>query len=248
MSRKVFITDGSEISFYAAVFCAWRQESHITSAQNFQPLITDEIIFVNAAEKTTAEKTAEEAERVRSALFHIDPPAPKEIRRILSSGNLQKEQIAYLYLREILGQRAPAREKTYLSCVRNAADVLHKIGKEIEHLKGFLRFRETAHGVYYAACAPDNDVVPSLAPHFIRRLACPFIIHDISRGYALCYNGEKTICIEAKEAEIPLSASEEEFAALWASYFKNVAIRARKNQKQQDNLMPRRYRKFMPET
>ena len=221
MSRKVFITDGSEISFYAAVFCAWRHESHITASKNFQPLITDEIIFVNAAEKTAAEKTAEEAERVRSALFRIDPPAPKEIRRILSSGNLQKEQIAYLYLREILGQRAPAREKTYLSCVRNAADVLHKIGKEIEHLKGFLRFRETAHGVYYAACAPDNDVVPSLAPHFIRRLACPFIIHDISRGYALCYNGEKTICIEAKEAEIPLSASEEEFAALKAKVFGN---------------------------
>ena len=244
MSRKVFITDGSEISFYAAVFRAWRQEAYITASKNFQPLITDEIVAVDAAEKTAEE----EAGRVQSALFRIDPPAPKEIRRILSSGNLQKEQIAYLYLREIIGRQAPAREKTYLACVRNATDVLHKIGKEIEHLKGFLRFRETAHGVYYAACAPDNDVIPSLAPHFIRRLACPFIIHDISRGYALCFNGEKTICIEAKEAEIPLSASEEEFAALWASYFKNVAIRARKNQKQQDNLMPRRYRKFMPET
>lgn len=244
MARKVFITDGTETAFYAAVFRAWRQEAYVTASKNFQPLITDEIVAVNAAE----ESAAEEAERVQSALFRIDPPARKEIRRILSSGNLQKEQIAYLYLREIIGQQSPAREKTYLSTVRNATDVLHKIGKEIEHLKGFLRFRETAYGVYYAACAPDNDIVPMLAPHFIRRLAAPFIIHDIRRGYALCFNGEKTTCIEAKEAEIPLSASEEEFASLWASYFKNAAIRARKNQTQQNGLMPRRYRKFMPET
>lgn len=67
--------------------------------------------------------------------------------------------------------------------------MLHAIGKEIEHLKGFIRFRETAAGVYYAACAPDNDILPQLARHFIGRLACPFILHDIARAYALCYNG-----------------------------------------------------------
>lgn len=245
MSRTVFITDGSETAYYAAVFRAWQVKSaYITATATFQPQLTDEIKHISQE----SESAAEEARRVRSALFQTDPPAPTEIRRILSSGNLQKEQIAYLYIREIFNYREPARDKTYLATVRNATDVLHKIGKEIEHLKGFLRFQETAQGIYYAACAPDNDIVPMLAPHFMRRLACPFIIHDISRGYALCFNGEKTIRIEAKEAEIFLSATEEEYASLWASYFKNVAIRARTNKKQQDNLMPRRYRKFMNET
>ena len=201
-----------------------------------------------AAYRETEEETEEQARRVKSALLQIDARAVSEIRHILASGNIQKEQIAYLYLKEIFRYRAPARDKTYLGCVRAATDVLHAIGKEIEHLKGFIRFRETAAGVYYAACAPDNDILPQLARHFIGRLACPFILHDISRAYALCYNGASVAKIEAAEADVPLSASEEEFAALWASYYRNVAIRARTNPKLQDRLMPRRYRKFMPET
>lgn len=245
MFRTIFITDGSEAAFYAAVFRAWKCPSaHIDSAKNFQPLITDEIKPVSQTE----EETEEQARRVKSALLQIDARAVSEIRHILASGNIQKEQIAYLYLKEIFRYRAPARDKTYLGCVRAATDVLHAIGKEIEHLKGFIRFRETAAGVYYAACAPDNDILPQLARHFIGRLACPFILHDISRAYALCYNGASVAKIEAAEADVPLSASEEEFAALWASYYRNVAIRARTNPKLQDRLMPRRYRKFMPET
>ena len=245
MSRTVYITDSTETAYYAAVFRAWRQnEAYITSAKNFQPQLTDEIVAVSKTEETAAE----EARRVSTALFKIDAQAPAEIRRILSSGNIQKEQIAYLYMKEIFRYRTPAREKTYLNAVRAATDVIHQIGKELEHLKGFLRFKETTNGILYAACAPDNDILISLAPHFIRRLASPFVLHDVSRGYAVCYNGETVLRIEAEEATIPVSATEEEIAALWASYFKNVAIRARTNKKQQDNLMPRRYRKFMPET
>lgn len=159
MFRTIFITDGSEAAFYAAVFRAWKCPSaHIDSAKNFQPLITDEIKTVSQTE----EETEGQARRVKSALLQIDARAVSEIRHILASGNIQKEQIAYLYLKEIFRYRAPARDKTYLGCVRAATDVLHAIGKEIEHLKGFIRFRETAAGVYYAACAPDNDILPQL--------------------------------------------------------------------------------------
>ena len=98
MFRTIFITDGSEAAFYAAVFRAWQCPSaHIDSAKNFQPLITDEIKTVSQTE----EDTEEQARRVKSALLQIDARAVSEIRHILASGNIQKEQIAYLYLKEI---------------------------------------------------------------------------------------------------------------------------------------------------
>ena len=57
MFRTIFITDGSEAAFYAAVFRAWKCPSaHIDSAKNFQPLITDEIKPVSQTEEETEEQ------------------------------------------------------------------------------------------------------------------------------------------------------------------------------------------------
>ena len=65
MSRTIFITDGSEAAFYAAVFRAWQCPSaHIDSAKNFQPLITDEIKTVSQTE----EETEEQARRFRKSM------------------------------------------------------------------------------------------------------------------------------------------------------------------------------------
>ena len=242
--RSVFITDGSETAFYAAVFCGWNKDAYVTSSQRFQPFLSDEVKSVSGNDLHCKEKAA----RVKTALQKIDLRAPHEIGRILLSGNAEKEQAAFLYVKEIFRCKAPARDKTYIPGVAAAIDLYRKIGKEIERLKGFLRFKETAAGVYYAACAPDNDILPLLSPHFIRRLQLPFILHDISRGYALCYNGVSTIKIKAENAEIPLSEREEKISALWKQYFHTVAIRARTNAKLQDTLMPRRYRIFMDET
>ena len=242
--RRVYITDGSETAFYAAVFCAWNKNAYLTSKKTFQPALTDELSEISLSDAGCEEK----ADRVKAALRRTDARALLEISRILLSGNAEKEQTAFLYLKEIILANAPARDKTYLANVAAAMDLYRQIGKEIERLKGFLRFKETAAGVYYAACAPDNDLLPLLVPHFIGRLQLPFILHDISRGYALCYNGLETVKLRAERAEIPLAEREERISALWKKYFSTVAIRARINQKLQDTLMPRRYRKFMDET
>lgn len=242
--RTVYLTDGSKTAFYAAVFNAWNKNAYITSQKNFQPALTDEFIEITQS----CAQSAEQAARVTAAIRRTDPPALGETGRILLSGNAEKEQIAFLYLKEIFRRNAPARDKTYLASVAAAMDICRQIGKETERLKGFLRFKETSSGVYYAACAPDNDILPLLAPHFIRRLQLPFILHDISRGYALCHNGCATVRIQAESADISLSENEEKISALWKEYFNAVAIRARANGKLQDNLMPRRYRKFMDET
>ncbi|MGN1062330.1 MAG: DUF4130 domain-containing protein, partial [Candidatus Scatosoma sp.] len=149
--RTVYVTDGSKTAFYAAVFNAWNKDAYLTSQKNFQPALTDALIAVSQS----CEQSKEQAARVTAAIRRTDPPALGETGRILLSGNDEKEQIAFLYLKEIFRRKAPARDKTYLASVAAAMDICRQIGKETERLKGFLRFKETAAGVYYAACAPE---------------------------------------------------------------------------------------------
>lgn len=242
--RNVYVTDGSESAFYAAVFASWKEKDAVlTSQKERQSEIGEAVIAL-----TAQTEGAEEAERrIKKALHAADRYAERDIERVLLSGDKRKEEIATAYIREIFRQNAPVRSCEQLPCVRDVLDICRKTAREIDRLKGFLRFQETTNGVYYAACAPDNDVAYDLAQHFAARMNAPFVIHDVKRAYALCYDGSLKK-IEAAKATVQVSQREEFFAALWKSYYRNVAIRARKNKKQQDAYMPCRYRKFMDET
>lgn len=242
--RNVYETDGSERAFYAAVFASWKDKNAVLTSQKERQSAIDETVICLTADANGAE---EAERRVKKALRAIDAYAEGEIARVLSSGEINKENIAAAYIREIFLRKKPVRGYEQLPCVRDVADICRKIAHEIDRLKGFLRFQETTSGVYYAACAPDNDVAYDLARHFAARTDVPFVIHDVKRKYALCYDGTLKK-MRAETATVQLSQNEDLFAALWKSYYRNVAIRARKNKKQQDACMPCRYRKFMNET
>lgn len=231
-------------AFYAAAFDAWKKSALLSFDTAFQPTLDDAVCYRTGESEDEKEK----AERVLAALKKIDGRAPFEIDRILLSGERNRGEIAYLYLKEIFRFRAPSRDKTYLSPVADAVDVCKKISREIERMQGFLRFKEAENGIFYAAGTPDHDVFPLLSGHFIARMQAPFVLHDVSRAYAVCYDGERVGEIEAESANVFLSEREEAFAALWKTYFERVAIRARTNPRAQDTFMPRRYRKFMDET
>ena len=95
--RRVYITDGSETAFYAAVFTAWNKNAYLTSKKTFQPTLTDELTEISLSDAGSEEK----ADRVKAALRRTDARALLEIGRILLSGNAEKEQTAFLYLKEI---------------------------------------------------------------------------------------------------------------------------------------------------
>ena len=127
---------------------------------------------------------------------------------------------------------------------------IKKVFNEMHRFKGLIRFKETASGILYAEYSPDNDITELLCPHFVKRLsAVPFIIHDVKRNIAGVSNG-KDYRIMATESNATLNLSKDEQACenLWKNYYKAVNIKERKNTRQQDNLMSRRYRRFLPET
>ncbi len=153
---------------------------------------------------------------------------------------------AYLTLRE----RKSVIDRLALKAVSDFLFTVKTVLNEKHRFTGFIRFKETARGILYAPYSPDNDITELLCPHFVKRLSdVPFIIHDVKRNVAGVSDGRRfTIMKTENQAVLDLSKDEKEWENLWKEYYKAVNIKERKNRKQQNNLMPMRYRKFLPET
>ena len=233
--RNVYVTDGSVEGFFTAVFDAYKDENaFLTASRCFQFGLLDTFLSVTTDE--------EKAKRVVKKLYSLSGQATREIFSILRTPEEDREQTAFLYAKKIVQYGGSVRSRLADPAVRQAQELSRRLWTEVHRLKGFLRFRETAEGVFYASCTPDNDVVELVMPHFIERFKSgSFVIHDVKRGVAGMYNGHESMLISVKEAEITLSGKELAFSALWKKYYKTVNIQSRKNLRQQKNYMPVRY-------
>ena len=133
------------------------------------------------------------------------------------------------------------------------------VNREKHRMKAFIRFQETADGIFYAAVEPDFNVLPLISNFFKNRYADQrWIIFDVKRKYGLYYDLNKVEEIrldyapEIKSAtpflpEGSLENKEALYAVLWNDYFKSTNIPARKNMKLHIRHVPKRYWKYLTE-
>jgi probable DNA metabolism protein len=133
--------------------------------------------------------------------------------------------------------------------VETALAAAHKVWKELDRLRGLLRFSPDRGGVYLARCAPDHFVLPGFAGHFTTRFGeTPWAIIDERRGLALVRGpGAAPRLVPLEEAPHSI-ATPDPWEDLWRSYHKVIANETRSNPKLQQQFMPRRYWKYLPET
>ncbi|MDE7168309.1 MAG: TIGR03915 family putative DNA repair protein [Clostridia bacterium] len=235
-----YICDGTPENFFTAVFDAYNtSECMITSDKELQLSLGCATVSVQTDLK--------KCERVRRGLKKYDKHAEEDILAALRSFNTNKEQICFLYIKRLLAHKKPIRNAFSLPEVVDLDTILHQITYEIHRFTGFLRFKETANGTFYAPYSPDNDITDLLMPHFAARFRAPFIIHDVKRKIAGLFNGNEWIMTYVGDAEICLSESERAFESLWKKYYKSVNIKERPHEKQMKGYMPVRYWKFLPE-
>ena len=238
--KTVYFTDGTSDGFYTAVFDAYKDESaYLTSERFRQGSLCERVTCVLA--------DTEKATRVLRKVKSIDANAAYDIELVLRSRETDREQVAFLYVRELVKTGRSVRGKLSVEAVRRMMDLRARVSYEAHRMKGFLRFSETADGVLYSPCSPDNDIIDLLTPHFIARLASPFVIHDVWRGKAALYDGRECIVAPVDSAEIVESERERIFSELWKKYYKTVNIPSRKNVRQQKGYMPVRYWGFLTE-
>lgn len=131
-----------------------------------------------------------------------------------------------------------------------------KVEREKHRMEAFIRFQQTAEGIYYCGIDPDFNVLPLISKHFSDRYADQqWILYDIRRHWGLYYNLEKVEVIHmdfhaqqaAKPAADALSGTEELYARLWKDYFKSTNIAARKNMRLHTRHVPKRYWRYLTE-
>ena len=238
--HMIYFFEETEDGSLTAFLAAFQDEHALFATENTQLVLGEERVYL----QTDSLK----AEKARRRLCSFDRECLSDLRLLLRCGKTDRFQVAFGYLKAIANAKAPVRARLADRAVFIAMEYVKKVRYEIHRFHGFIRFMETASGALYAPFSPDNDICDLLVPHFRARLpAYPFVLHDVSRKKAAVYDGEHVFVAPLTQAEVVLSAKENEWQALWKQYYAAVNIPSRERLKQMRGYMPARYWKFLPE-
>lgn len=230
------------LTVYDAVFTLRVVPSDIAPSARSQ-----ETLFAASREiETSFDKADAFAQRVRS---RIGEDAFGHVWLGYLSDMRGKEMMLWEYL--AFGFEKGARADRYLSDgrVERVHRISRRVGCEAHRMKGLVRFREGADGMYYAFIEPDHNILALIAGYFVRRLGDrPWIIADLRRKIAACYDTARWDIREVSGiGEARYSGRELENARLWQEYCRRISIPQRNNPAQQARCMPRRYWKYLVE-
>lgn len=121
------------------------------------------------------------------------------------------------------------------------------VRRDMHKMKAFVRFREVAQpqgSVFIAWFEPSHDILPRVAPFFVRRFAgMHWSILTPTRSAH--WNGETiSFGAGAQKADAP---NDDALEDLWLTYFANIFNPARLKVQAMKNEMPVRYWKNLPE-
>lgn len=131
--------------------------------------------------------------------------------------------------------------------VLRVMELSRKVNNERDKLYGFVRFQDLG-SILVAMFAPKCNLVPLMMDHFSDRLPNEnFILYDEGRKLAAVHEKGKTcVLVSGDGFEMP-KGQMDAFAALWKQYVATMEIKERHNEKCQNNLLPKWYRRYMTE-
>ena len=245
--------DGTFPGFLSAVFEVWdrnRQPARIVGPQAM-PGLFDEVIEVQTA--------FNRSNRIWKGIERVGGRnAAQRFWHVFLSGEQGMEDLLLGLLQHLFDRRKNVLQDLSIGEVLTFTQLERKVLREVHRLNMFLRFEQSADGTWFAPVAPKYDVVPFTLDHFKSRFAdqC-WLIYDTRRGYGFYYD---TRIVEEITLEQPAfnmetgnlspeaqSEEEQQWQALWRSYFKNIAIKERTNPRLQQQFMPKRFWKYLTE-
>ena len=234
----IYLTEETRDGFLTALLAAWGDEEAVLLPKDERPL----------GPCVEVVPDPQKAQKALCRFQELDGGCVREIDRLLRCGDEGHMQTAFRYLLLIAKRGGPVRGMLSHPDVLKAEQAIRRVSHEIDRMKGFVRFSESASGALYAPLSPDNDIVDILARHFAKRLPeYPFVLHDVRRKKAAVWDGAHLFLAPLQQAEVMLSADEEGWQKLWKTYFSAVNIPSRERIRQQNGYLPKRYRKFMTE-
>lgn len=132
--------------------------------------------------------------------------------------------------------------------VMRVMELARKVDNEAHLFKGVLRFHDVGKFLY-SEIEPKCNVLPRIMEHFENRYPNEhYIIYDKKKQAALVHPAyQQSFFVYGEEWNMDLTQYTDDFETLWKEYFSHIAIKERYNPKCQNNLLPKWYRKHMPE-
>lgn len=177
------------------------------------------------------------------------------ICQALATEDTQKGQAVYQTLVDGITKKSGRRVLEHLTnpYVEKVFRLSRSASNEIHRMIEFVRFQELEQGVLFSRIGPKCNVVSFIMPHFADRLPLEnFMIYDEHRDlYGVHPAGEEWYLVSAPEEDVSdvfrMSEKEEQYQELFTMFCRTIAIKARKNLKLQQQMLPLRFRDNMVE-
>ncbi len=164
---------------------------------------------------------------------------------VFLSKDENKELIIFYFLLNAIKYSNKVYYMRNLNCVVKALQISNRVSRELHKFKGFTRFKEFKNGVLYAEIEPDNDILYLLSIHFSKRFKNEvWIINDKRRKMLSFYDKKKFDIISDTKVSIDsdnFSQEEGNIEELWKTFYNNIGIKERKNDRCRMNFMPKKY-------
>lgn len=243
--KKIFVCENTLEGILTAVHMAYlsrygHKYISIETIDSYEP----ELFCLQTDVVTDIKK----AESVAHAIMEkISFEAWQWIRLACASSELHKAQAVYRFLN--LGFLT-GRD----TCSRLADDhvlaifkMQRSVRRELDKLRGFVRFHELDSGILFSQIAPKHQQLYFLGEHFMDRMPGEnWAIYDEGRSMACIHRAHEDAVLIREVQEFSSeflnhSQKEKDFISLWKTFFDHIEIKERRNLKLQMNMMPKRY-------
>jgi probable DNA metabolism protein len=255
MNASVYLYDGSFEGFLTVVFEAFNTKGDpvaiISVRRNVQLPLGDS--FPIRSDKKKAQRVWAGLEKRTS------PKNARLVQVAFLAQEPQTEMLLWRYLKKIFTIEVSGFFQNMLDeDVFGLVQMARRVKHEVHRFHGFVRFQETADGLYFAAIDPDHDIVRLLTSHFRARFAGQvWVIYDTKRNHGVYYDTQTVMDIvidypgfDEKTGALGThirSIDQDHYSQLWKAYYDSINIIERQNHRQMKRAMPQRYWKYLPE-
>ncbi|MDR3307963.1 MAG: TIGR03915 family putative DNA repair protein [Coriobacteriales bacterium] len=238
-AQFVYLYDGTLEGLLTAVFEAFKRREYpqnIVTDHNLQQSMLCSYIptLTNVAH----------AERVQMGIINsLGAHSYENVKRVFLSEDERKGGVILRYLQYTLKHGTRARTHLAHPAVNDFEAILNTVNKEAHYMLQFVRFAQLQNGVFFSKIEPRASVVPLIMDHFVSRFNIqPFMIHDAAHGLTGVYDMDSWWLVEASELTLPsCTQQQDDFQALWQTFYDTIAIEERSNPTCRRNFMPKRF-------
>jgi probable DNA metabolism protein len=247
--------DGTFEGLLSLVFVAWERRQlprAVFPEASLPPMVFDDLVKITTC--------LHQSHRVWQALVEKTSQRNASMLHVaFLSQETGMEFLVWNYLKRVFSGKEPEFWKNLLDDdVFDLVQLSRKVKKEVHRFHGLVRFQKTADGMYFAPIDPDHDILKLLASHFKARFATQrWVIYDTRRNYGIYHDLQsvKEIVLENHRIDFYSGNVANEvrdiddnfYRTLWQHYYDAINIIERKNTRQMNRAMPRRYWKYLPE-